>query len=153
MLLFMAKKNNKPLVGLICGGGGFTSEMLLLTDELALDNFRFIITGGLHFDHASLVKIQELFYEKQRVITVENPSLITLGIVHKLYSYFVNIIESFGLVFLKKFDVFLGLGSYLCVPIFIFSRFTRKKCIYIECLTRVNDLSSTGRFNLQIKTC
>lgn len=145
------KNNKSPRVGIICGGGGYTTETLLLIKNLSLDNFRFIIAGGLHFDNGSYHKIMQSFSQNERVITVENPMLISITLIEKIIAHLLNIVESFAIILLKKFNILFGIGSYLCLPLFMFAKLKGIKCIYMDSYTRTHDLSLTGKLIYKLK--
>lgn len=147
----MTADSNSPRVGIICGGGGLTTETLLLLNQLTLKNFRFIISGGLHFDLGTFNRVSRMFPDNTRVVTIENPTLITISLKERLAALLVNLLEAMSIVFFKRFNILFGVGTYLCVPLFFFAKFKRIKCFYLESYTRLEDLSTTGKIIYRLR--
>lgn len=147
----MKEDNLPPRVGIICGGGGLTTETLLLLSHLSLKNFKFIISGGMHFDLGTFNKVCKMYPENNRVVTMENPTLITISTAERIAAMFLSCIEAIGIIFFKKFNILFGIGTYLCVPLFFFAKLKRIDCFYLDSYTRLEDLSTTGKIIYRLR--
>jgi UDP-N-acetylglucosamine:LPS N-acetylglucosamine transferase len=65
--------------------------------------------------------------------------------LRKLRLFLGSFFDAFRLVAGNSFSAFVGLGSYLCIPVFLFARLRRTRCIFIESYIRIDDLSISGR--------
>ncbi len=114
-------------IALVCSHGGHLSEMLYLLDAF---------------------KGHEIFF-----ITYDNPRTRNLG--HRKYlfpnfgeNYFEvikNLHKIIGILLKENPDIIVSNGSEIAVPFFYVGKLLRKKLAFIECYTRINMPTVTGK--------
>ncbi|MBN2244301.1 MAG: UDP-N-acetylglucosamine--LPS N-acetylglucosamine transferase [Candidatus Aminicenantes bacterium] len=117
-------------IGLICSPGGHFYEMARLKSAWqGHDSFWVTIQS---IDTDSLLAHERVYYA--HAPTTRN-----------LINLIKNLFLAAGIMRKENPDVIISTGGPICIPFFFFSRLFRIKCIYIESLTRCNNLSWTGK--------
>ena len=139
-------KSHKKTILILIGGGGFTSETIPLLTEIRKENkLVFVISGGNHFDHISYEKILKCNFDDSHILTITNPAQMIMSFPERILSYVSNIIETIIISNSRKYDLCLGVGTFLSLFFFIVSTLKRKPCIFVETITRADKLSNTGK--------
>ena len=132
-------------IGFITDGGGRTAEVSAIARMLDLDSSSYILFASPHHDYLSEAKLNAEVPGRKRFFFVRNPMLLNVGFWRRCRLFLGGIADSFRVVTRHSFGGFIGLGTYLCIPVFFFARLRRIRCVFIESYTRVDDLSITGR--------
>jgi len=130
---------------LVCSHGGHLSEMLQLLDAVKEHNV-FLVT----YSEKSTRKVN--FPVRSCFIKIRNSDAFQLKLV-QLLKHMLHITYDELKIFLKeKPDIIISTGSEIAIPICYLGKLCGKKIIFIESLSRVNDLSRTGRIIYPIST-
>jgi len=135
---------NKMKICLECADGGHLDEMMLLID--AFNNHEiFFVTFNTKMT-LFLPKIADTFFVpnfKGRIDPAKLNSI--LRIFYTILYQLRNSVLCFRLIYLQKPDVIVSTGGPVTIPLFFFGNLFHKKTVYIESITRVNDISGTGK--------
>ncbi|MBN2561399.1 MAG: hypothetical protein JXQ75_10765 [Phycisphaerae bacterium] len=138
--------NGKPLVLVTLIGGGYHREMYRILSRFPPDEFDFAYVYGHHSGvHGSaalpmphpgpVYPIHDLGPTRKRPLRFfSNNARLMLGIV-----------EAFRLIRRLRPHAIVAVGTATAVPLFLAGKFYGSRCVFIECLTRVQQLSLTGR--------
>lgn len=132
-------------VAFVCEGGGRAAQMVVIAQALGLPSGNYILSAYPGPDTLTQAKLREEIGGEKRFYFVRNPMMLTLPLTRKLRLAFGSAWDAFRLVMGHSFDVFVGLGSSLCVPIFAFAKLKGTRCIFIESYIRIDELSLSGR--------
>ena len=135
---------------LILAGGGFLGQMKQIMKNLDCDD------SGIHYvtaeDSTSILRSLEsdkcFVMPKTTHFSTRNPFI-------RVKDFFRSLIKAYSIINEIKPDFIISVGSSMAIPLFLCSIKYQSKKIFIESLTRVNDLSRTGKiiynFNLSDK--
>jgi len=131
---------NKNKVLIVLGGGGYYGEMKKIINILDVNEFDLhYVTGE---DSQSILKN----YDSERCYTLPKLSHVsTRSLVKRATALLFVSVSAFKLIHKLRPDVVISIGVSLSVPIFVCCIGRKTKCIFIESLTRVDDLSLTGK--------
>ncbi len=124
----MAKKNIK--LCLICSAGGHLQELYQLK-RVWSQHERFWVTFDFR-DTKYLLKDEK--YYKAFYPTNRN-----------ILNFVRNLFLAFRVLLKEKPDIIISTGAAVSVPFFYLGRLLRKRTIYIESLSRVSELSLSGK--------
>tara|TARA_B110000467_G_scaffold141422_1_gene142150 strand:+ start:138 stop:638 length:501 start_codon:yes stop_codon:yes gene_type:complete len=134
----MNSNNRKILI--ILAGGGFSSAINQIMKNIDKDNVDFFyVTAG-----DSLATFKNLDKSKCYVIP-KTTHFSTRSTFIRIKDFLMSFREAKKVVYEIKPDIIISVGSSMAIPIFIWSLGVTKKRVFIESLTRVNDLSRTGK--------
>ncbi len=133
----------KHRIAVVLGRGGHTAQTFALVDLLGQQNEYFYLIGVL--DRLTPRKI----HIPGRVLPVFPPRLLPqdskiMAIIRTLVTLFL----SFVYFILFRPDVVISCGTGLTVPIFYSARALGIKTVFIESMSRVTEMSMTGRLLL-----
>jgi hypothetical protein len=137
--------NQQRNIGFITDGGGRTAEVAAIARMLNLESSSYLLFASPHRDYLSEAKLKAEVPGEKQFFFLRNPMLLNVGVWRRWCLFFGGIADSFRVVSRHSFSGFIGLGTYLCIPVFLFARIRRIRCVFIESYTRVDDLSITGR--------
>ena len=136
----------RPLVLVTLFGGGWYREILRISERLPADKFRFAYAYGYLGNVHGAADLPMPHPGERLPIRFLGPTRR-----HRL-SRFVNgwnfmaaCVEAFRMVRRLRPDVILGMSTASSAALFLAGRLHGARCIYVESLTRVDDLSLTGR--------
>jgi hypothetical protein len=132
-------------VAFICDGGGRTAQVSAIAQMLNLESTSFVLYASPHHDYLSEAKLRDEVPGEKSFHFVRNPMMLNVGIMERCWLFVAGLIDAFRLVLGNSFSGFIGLGTYLCIPVFVFAKLKRIRCIFIESYTRIDDLSVSGR--------
>ncbi|MCB9858513.1 MAG: hypothetical protein H6818_22780 [Phycisphaerales bacterium] len=140
------RTDSRPLVLVTLFGGGWYREILKISERLPGDRFRFIYAYGYLNDVHGAATLPMPHPGERLPIRFLGPTR------KRWYGRFVNgwnfavaCVEAFRMVRSRRPDVILGLSTASSAALFLAGRFYGARCIYVESLTRVENLSLTGR--------
>lgn len=127
-----------------CSDGGHLNTMMNIVGML--DNHQL---SFLTFDTESTQELQKIgstyFVSNFKgIIDPSNLPLILQEIYIILY-LFRNSYRCLSLLHQENPDLIISTGGPVTIPLFLFSKLFSAKTVYIESITRVNELSGTGK--------
>jgi len=138
--------DRRPLVLITLFGGGWHREMQKIVARFPTDHFRFAYIYG-YFDNVHGAAELAMPHSGPRYpIRFLGPTRRTFG--HRIRNAAhlgISFFEAFRLVRKLRPAVILSLGTASTIPLFVAGRLFGAKCLFVESLTRVDDLSLTGR--------
>ncbi len=132
-------------VAFICDGGGRTAQVSAIAAMMNLEAASFVLYASPHHDYLSEAKLRDEVPGEKTFHFIRNPMMLNVGLLERTKLFVGGVVDAFRLVFEHRFKGFIGLGTYLCVPVFLFAKLRRVRCIFIESYTRIDDLSVSGR--------
>jgi len=115
---------------LVCSSGGHFQELLRLRNVWRdYDHFWVTFPG---VDTSPLLAEEEM-------IAAYHPTN------RNLWNLFRNTLIAWRILRRKKPDIIISTGAGVAIPFFYMARFSGIKTVYIESLTRIHDLSLTGK--------
>lgn len=126
---------------LICSPGGHLIESLKLVDAFK-PNELFLITYKENFDFSAIPGNTYLI--KNLLVKRVDSSKIVKSIYLFTSMLFLTFKE-FLILLKEKPDVIVSTGSEIAIPAFYIAKILRKKTIFVESLTRISELSGTGK--------
>ena len=137
---------NKPLLLVTLFGGGWHREMCLMLQHFPPDTYRFAyVYGHCQGVHGAAglsmpqpgpcYPIHYLGPTRKHPLRFI-PNGVRLGL---------SFIEALRLVWRLRPDTILAVGTATAVPLFLAGRLFRARCVFVESLTRVEQLSVTGQ--------
>lgn len=115
---------------LVCSPGGHLIQMLSLEPSWRQFETTWVTLPGADVDYLLAGKDVVLGFGPT------NRSLTNL---------FRNLRLAWRIVRTQRPDVILSTGAGLAVPFFVVGRLNRRRCVYVESLTRIDNLSLSGR--------
>lgn len=128
----------KPNVLYILGSGGHTAEMLELSNDLKDKiNYFYLIQND------DVLSKSKIIYPG-KIIYVDRPRLWGQSTFYNLrvIPLFFKAVE---IIKKNKIDVIISAGPGISIPFFYAGKLLKKKLIFIECYSRVNTRTMTGR--------
>ncbi|HVJ52733.1 MAG TPA: hypothetical protein VM689_09740 [Aliidongia sp.] len=135
-----AMNRRRPTVLVVLSGGGFTFETKCLLRSLGEDvDFIYVSTrfGGLPGEGGLPAGER---HEVPMFQTVSQRS-----VRQSLYAFLATFFVTARLLWRRKVDLVVGVGCSHTVPLFLAGCLFWKRRVFIESITRVNDLSDTGK--------
>lgn len=136
----------KPLVLVTLFGGGWHREMRLILERFSPEEFRFAYVyghvGGVHGAAQLSMPHPGPCYPIHYLGPTRKHLLRFLPNAARLI---LSFIEAFLLVRRLRPAAILALGTATAVPLFAAGRLFGSRCVFIESLTRVEQMSLTGR--------
>lgn len=132
-------------VCLTCAPGGHLVECLKLINAFKQDDDIFLVTYNENFE-VSAHQIKRIYFIKNLVIKkVNSPKIIKS--FYLVISMVYLFIKEFIILIKEKPDIILSTGSEIVLPCFFIAKFFGIKTIFVESLTRIDDLSGTGKIS------
>lgn len=126
-----------PRILFFVPGGGFQLEALALLEKLGSADIQIVLpTDSVTTDWTSSFVVHRL----PPIHTRARPS-----VMRRLRRIVSNILASSSIVRESKPDFIICVGSSVCVPMFFVARLKSIRCVFVESMARVDDLSRTGR--------
>jgi beta-1,4-N-acetylglucosaminyltransferase len=119
-----------PRVLLVCSPGGHLIEMLLLKEAWAGSHHSWVTLAGSDVD---------CLLEAEEVVLGRGPTN------RSLVALLFNFALALRLVRRERPDVIVSTGAALALPFFVVGKLLGARLIYVESVTRTQDLSLTGR--------
>lgn len=117
-------------VGFVCADGGHLTQVLLLLEEFGDTSDFFIATyKGARESYVSQF-VQAYFIN---------------NIGRNIFRMLGSVIWVLRIMLVEKPGVIISLGSEISLPFFLWAKLLRKKTIYIESWSRMENLSRTGQ--------
>lgn len=138
--------DDRPLVLVTLFGGGWYREILKISERLPAEKFRFAYAYG-YLDKVHGAADLPMPHPGERLpIRFLGPTRKRwFGRFVNGWNFLVACVEAFRIVRKLRPDVILGLSTASSAALFLAGRMFGARCIYVESLTRVDDLSLTGR--------
>lgn len=114
-------------IALICSHGGHLTELLYLMDAFKGHDIFFVT------------------YDNIRTRNLEYRKYLFPNFGKKPYKMFLNLHKIINILLKEKPDVILSNGAEIAIPFFYLGKLLRKKTIFIECYTRIDTPTITGR--------
>jgi len=114
-------------IAIVCSHGGHLTEMLYLIEAFK-DHEIFFVT----YDNP---RTRNLNYKKYLFPNFGNNPLELIKNIHKILEIMIN----------EKPDFIVSNGAEIAIPFFYIGKLLRKKTIFIECYTRINMPTITGK--------
>lgn len=142
----MSSDNQRPLILVALCGGGWHQETCRLLERLDASAYRFAyvyghckgVHGAKRLSTPHPGECYPMHYlgptRKHPVRFVSNPARML-----------VSCVEAFSIVQKLRPAWILAVGTSMAVPLFAAGRLFGSRCCFIESLTRVDELSLTGR--------
>ncbi|KAJ3242974.1 hypothetical protein HDU78_000927 [Chytriomyces hyalinus] len=140
---------------IVLGSGGHTSEMLTLLQTMNTDRFCPRIYCAAESDTLSFAKVQNGIEKGQQegkqffTVPMTRSRAVNQSWFTSIFTTMAAIFYAFSLWWTYQPDVIICNGPGTCVPICIvsllFRVYKRTKIMYIESITRVNELSLSGK--------
>lgn len=116
-------------IALVCSHGGHLTEMLYLLDAFKFgDNDIFFIT-----------------YDSERTRNLEFRKYLFNNFGEKIINAFASAPRIFKILIKEKPDIMISNGAEIAVPFFYIAKLLRIKTIFIECYTRIEEPTVTGK--------
>lgn len=133
---------------LVCSPGGHLIECLNLLDAFSPEDELILVTQHEDFEINS-PNINKIYFLKNLIVKKVNSSKIT-KMFYLVISMIYWFIKAFYILLLEKPDLILSTGSEIAIPFFYIGKLLQIKTIFIESLTRINELSGTGKILLKV---
>ncbi len=141
------RADDKPLILVTLGGGGWHRETHLILEQYAPDEFRFAYVYGHHSGNHSTGRLPMPHPGPRYPMHYLGPTRKhPIRLITNTARFALSFIEAFRLVRRLRPAGILALGHPAAIPLFLAARIWRARCVFVESLTRVVDLSLTGRF-------
>jgi beta-1,4-N-acetylglucosaminyltransferase len=127
---------------LICSPGGHLIESLKLVDAFK-PNELFLITYKENFDFSAIAGKNTYLIKNLLVKRVDSSKIVKY--IYLVISMLFLTFKEFLILLKEKPDIIISTGSEIAIPAFYIAKFLRKKTIFIESLTRISELSGTGK--------
>lgn len=136
----------RPTVLVVLSGGGFTFETKCILQALKADaDFVYLATefGGVPGEHGIPMGASH------RVPTFQTVSKKSTS--QSLYAFLSVFFKAIAVIRRNRVSSIIGVGCSHAVPMFLAGRVLGRKNVFIESITRVNDLSNTGKLVYRMK--
>lgn len=114
-------------IALICSHGGHLTEMTYMMDAFAEHDIFFIT------------------YENIRTRNLHYRKYLFPNFGKKPYKMLLNLPKIINILLKEKPDVILSNGAEIAIPFFYLGRLLRKRTVFIECYTRIDTPTVTGK--------
>lgn len=128
---------------LICSPGGHLIESLKLLDAFKFNEL-FLITYDENFDFSTINQINKI-YSITNLLIKRVDKLKILKYIYLVISMVFLTITELKIILKENPDIIVSTGSEIAIPSFYIAQILQIKTIFIESLTRINELSGTGR--------
>lgn len=136
----------RPLVLVTLFGGGWHQEMNLILEKLPATHARFAYAYGYFGDVHSAAKLATAHPGPRYPIRFLGPTRKpSFHRIRNGWHFAAAIRDAFAMVRRTRPAVILGVSTASTAALFLAGRFYGSRCIYVESLTRVRQLSLTGR--------
>jgi UDP-N-acetylglucosamine transferase subunit ALG13 len=133
---------------LICAPGGHLTEGLKLIESFKKNDEIFLVTYEENFE-VNLTQIRQTYFLKNLIIKKVNSSKIVKKIYLMIFMVYL-FIKEFFIILKEKPELILSTGSEIALPSFLVAKFFGIKTIFVESLTRINELSGTGKILIHL---
>ena len=123
-------KRNIMKIGMICSPGGHFHELFLLRQSWESHDTFWVTLKSV--DTVASLTSETVYYGFAP--TTRN-----------LFNLIRNFIMAVTVIIKEKPDILISTGGPICIPFFYMGRLLGIKSIYVESLTRIKDLSLTGK--------
>lgn len=131
---------NSKKVLLILAGGGFLGQMKQIMKNLDCHDDR------IHYVTAEdSTSILHKFDSEKCFVMPKTTHFSTRNPFVRVKDFFRSLIKAYSIINEVKPEFIISVGSSMAIPIFLCSIKYQSKKVFIESLTRVNDLSRTGK--------
>lgn len=114
-------------IALICSHGGHLTELLYLMESFKGHDIFFVT------------------YDNIRTRNLEYRKYLFPNFGEKPYKMFLNLHKIINILLKEKPDVIVSNGAEIAIPFFYLGKLLRKKTVFIECYTRIDTPTITGR--------
>ena len=136
----------RPLVLVTLGGGGWHRETCRVLEQCPPDEFRVAYVYGHHSGNHSAGRLPMPIDGPRFPIRYLGPTRKQrLRWITNSLRFAASFVEGFRLVRRLRPHAILAVGHPAAVPLFLAAKFWRARTVFVESLTRVHDLSVTGR--------
>lgn len=138
--------SDKPLVLVTLGGGGWHRQTYRVLERLSPEEFRFAYVYGHHSGNHSAGRLPMPHPGERYALRYIGPTRRrAFGMVTNTIRFSWSFVEAFRLLRRLRPRSILALGHSAAFPLFVVGRLMGIKCVFIESLTRANNLSIAGR--------
>lgn len=130
----------RPIVLVVLSGGGFTFETKCILQAMEDDvDFVYLATefGGVPGEHGIPAG------RSHRVPTFQTVSNKSTS--QSVYAFLKVFLTALAVIRHSKASSVIGVGCSHAVPMFLAGMVLRRRNVFVESITRVNDLSNTGK--------
>ena len=128
------------------GGGGWHRELARILERFDPEEFQYLYVYGHHSGSHSCRALPVPHDGPRFPIRYPGPTRKTpLRFLANPLRLAVSFFEAFGILRKARPEVVLTLGSAIAIPLLVAAKVYKTKTIFIESLTRVEQLSLTGR--------
>ncbi|BDZ71679.1 PssD/Cps14F family polysaccharide biosynthesis glycosyltransferase [Methanobacterium petrolearium] len=133
---------------LVCSPGGHLIEGLKLISASEVHDDIILITHDEAFT-LDIPRIKKIYYVKNFLIKRVDQSK-PLKFLFIIYAMIYLSFNEFIILIKERPDLILSTGSEIAIPAFLIAKILRIRTIFVETLTRVTELSGTGKILLHI---
>lgn len=141
-----AQKDDRTLILVTLGGGGWHRQMYQILQRYSPAEFRFEYVYGHHSGNHSTGRLPMPHPGPRHPLHYLGPTQKhALRLVANTARFLLSFFEALALVRRLRPDAILALGHSSAVPLFTAGRLMGIRCVFIESLTRVVEMSIAGR--------
>ena len=139
-------KDDRPLVLVTLAGGGWHRETCRVLEQYPPDLFRVAYVYGHHSGNRSAARLPMPVEGPRFAIRYLGPTRQSaMRWLANPARFGMSVFEGFQLVRRLRPAAILSVGHPAAIPLFLAARVWRARTVFVESLTRVHDLSLTGR--------
>ncbi len=140
------RADNRALILVTLGGGGWHREMYRILQRYSPDEFRFAYVYGHHSGNHSTGRLPMPHPGERYPLHYLGPTRKhLLRFLPNSARFVMSFFEAMALVRRLRPDAILALGHSSAIPLFVAGKLLRIRCVFIESLTRVAEMSVSGR--------
>ncbi len=128
------------------GGGGFSFETKCLLEKIEDDYDLYFLVPQDREKNETISSIKE--FEIPKITSIYDKSYI-----HTILAFLKCILATINILWKSDYHAVICIGSSVAVPVFIASRFCGLKTVFIESITRINNISKTTSLLLKLRVC
>jgi UDP-N-acetylglucosamine:LPS N-acetylglucosamine transferase len=143
---------DKPLILVALGGGGWHREAYRILQQFSPEEFQFAYVYGHHSGNHAVADLPMPHPGPRYPMRYLGPTRKhALRWIPNTARFAISFIEAFRLVRRHRPTAVFTLGSATAIPLCAAAKVRRIPCTFIESLTRVDDLSVTGRIVYRLR--
>jgi beta-1,4-N-acetylglucosaminyltransferase len=140
------QRDDRPLILVTLGGGGWHREMYQILERYSPDEFRFAYVYGYHSGNHSAGRLPMPHDGERYAVHYLGPTRKhRWRFITNSARFALSCLENFRLVWRLRPAAILALGHPAAIPLFVAAKVFRARCVFVESLTRVVRLSVVGQ--------
>ncbi len=141
-----AGADDRPLILVTLGGGGWHRQTYRILERLSADEFRFAYVYAHHSGNRSAGRLPMPHPGDRFALRYLGPTRRhALSMVTNTARFAWSFVEAVRLVRRLRPRAIFALGHSAAFPLFVVGKVMGIKCVFIESLTRANQLSIAGK--------